>query len=223
MRLSAPGALLLAAVPLLPPSSASAGGPSGWPNVAPHVAPALRGVLKEAATRLATPGCAALLHDFVDSRTGRPLADTLAATGLDAEGWLGSLHCLNGNGRTGCVSGRTLADTPVGSPVVWVCPLGLEKPRTSTCGRSASVLIHEALHTLGLTKGPPSPEEITLRVRIRCGNCRQGADPGRAVRGPVASAPSGRGCGRSRGSRRSRARRGPKRRPGRAPRLAPRR
>lgn len=167
MRLSVPRALLLAAVPLVPPASAA--GPPDWPNVAPHVAPALRGVLREAAGRLATPGCAALLHDFADSRTGRPLADTLVASGLDAEGWLRSLHFLNGNGRAGCVSGRTLAYTPVGSPVVWVCPLGLEKARTSTRGSSANVLIHEALHTLGLTEDPPSSEEITLQVRIRCG------------------------------------------------------
>ena len=169
MRLSVTGALLLAALHLLPPAPAAAADPLAWPNVGPHVDPALRGVLQEAAVRLANPSCAALLHDFVDSRTGRPLAGTLASSGLDREGWLRSLYFLNGNGRTGCVDGRTLAYTPVGSPVVWVCPLGLAKMRMSTRGMAANVLIHEVLHSLGLSENPPSSEEISLQVRIRCG------------------------------------------------------
>lgn len=169
MRFPVPHALLLAATLLLPTARARAADPADWPNLGPHVAPALRGVLKEAASRLATAECAAVLHDFADSRTGRPLAETLSASGLDAEAWLRSLYFLNGAGRTGCVAGRTLAYTPVGSPVVWVCPIGLEKARTSRRGELANVLIHETLHSLGLGEDPPSSEEITLRVRIRCG------------------------------------------------------
>ena len=32
----------------------------------------------------------------------------------------------------------------------------------------AVIVIHEALHTLGLPENPPTSEEITARVRERC-------------------------------------------------------
>jgi hypothetical protein len=169
MRLSVPRALFAAAAVLAlsaPPASAQ---PSDWPNVDPLVAPALRGVLRQAAARLANPECAAVLHDFVDFRTGQPLAETLARSGLDLDAWLRSVYFLNGDGRSGCAGRRTFACTPLGSHVVWVCPLALENLRRSKRGLTATVLIHETLHTLGLSEDPPTSEEITLRVESRCG------------------------------------------------------
>jgi hypothetical protein len=35
-------------------------------------------------------------------------------------------------------------------------------------GYAAVIVIHEALHTLGLPENPPTSEEITARVRERC-------------------------------------------------------
>ena len=45
----------------------------------------------------------------------------------------------------------------------------LENLRRSRRGLTATFLIHETLHTLGLGENPPSSEEITLRVESRCG------------------------------------------------------
>ena len=169
MRLSVPRALLFVLASLAPLAPGAPAAPPDWPNVDPRVAPALRGALVEAAARLSAPGCSVLLTDFADARTGRPLAETLARTGLDTDGWLRSLHVLRGDGRHGCVAGRTFAFTPVGSTVVWVCPLALERLRRSQRGLVANVLVHETLHSLGLGENPPSSEEITLRVERRCG------------------------------------------------------
>ncbi|MCL4808032.1 MAG: hypothetical protein KJ062_09620 [Thermoanaerobaculia bacterium] len=169
MRLSLPRALLVATAALALPAPPASAQDSDWPHVDPLVAPALRGVLRQAAARLSTPDCSALLFDFDDFRTGRPLAETLARSGLDLEGWLRSVYFLNGDGRSGCAGRRTFAYTPRGSHVVWVCPLALENLRRSKRGLTATVLIHETLHTLGLSEDPPSSEEITLRVESRCG------------------------------------------------------
>ncbi len=169
MRLSVSRVLLAAAGSLALSASAAAGGAPDWPNVDPRVAPALRGVLRQAANRFSTPECAALLYDFNDVRTGRPLAETLSRSGLGLEAWLRSVYFLSGEGRTGCTGRGTFAYTPVGSSVVWVCPVTLEKSRMPRRGLTANVLIHETLHSLGLGEDPPSSEEISLQVESRCG------------------------------------------------------
>lgn len=142
---------------------------SDWPNVDPRIAPALRGLLVQAAARFEKAGCAAVLGDFDDARTGRPLAETLAASGLQPASWLRSVYFVSGNGHAGCARPETLAYTPVGSPVVFVCPVGFGKYRRADRSFAANVLIHEALHTLGLAENPPSSWEITLRIESRCG------------------------------------------------------
>lgn len=169
MRLSVPRALLFALAGIAPAAFGAPAAPPDWPNVDPRVAPLVRGPLAQAAARLSTPGCASLLADLADVRTGRPLGETLARSGLNAGGWLRSLHVLPGDGRADCVPGRTLAFTPVGSRVVWVCPLALERLRRSQRSLVANVLVHESLHSLGLGENPPSSEEISLLVESRCG------------------------------------------------------
>jgi hypothetical protein len=169
MRLSVPRVLLAAAGSLALSTSAAGSGASDWPNVDPRVAPALRGALRQAAARFSTPECAALLNDFSDARTGRPLAETLSRSGLGIEAWLRSVYFLTGEGRTGCAGRGTFAYTPPGSTVVWVCPIALEKVRRSQRGLTVNVLIHETLHSLGLGEDPPSSEEISLQVESRCG------------------------------------------------------
>jgi hypothetical protein len=37
-------------------------------------------------------------------------------------------------------------------------------------GFAAVIVLHEALHSLGLEENPPSSEEITYRVMARCGS-----------------------------------------------------
>ena len=162
--------VLRAAFPaLFAAAAAAAERSSDWPNVDPRIAPGLRSVLAQAAARFEDPACSAVLRDFSDSRTGRPLAETLAGNGLEPASWLRAIYFVSGNGHAGCARPETLAYTPVGSPVVFVCPVGFGKYRRAERGFAANVLIHEALHTLGLAENPPSSWEITLRVEARCG------------------------------------------------------
>lgn len=166
MRFSVPRALLAAGILAL---SAPAASGDAWPNVDPRIAPSLRSVLREAADRLASPACVALLGELSDGRTGRPLGETLARTGANAGTWLRSVWFLSGDGNPGCFGRRTFAFTSPGSPVVWICPVALERARGKRHGDVANVVIHETLHTLGLAEDPPPSEEISLRVETRCG------------------------------------------------------
>ncbi len=73
-----------------------------------------------------------------------------------------------GHGERLCRRSGVLAFTSPGSRVVRVCgdrfrPLPQREPR-----QAEAVVIHEMLHTLGLGEEPPSPEQITARVRQAC-------------------------------------------------------
>ena len=168
MCLSVPRVLTTAFAALLLSAATATAAPANWPNVDPRIASSLRSVLQQASDRLEHAECSALLSDYADARTGRPLAETLSRTGLSAGGWLRVLHFTSGDGRSGCADGVTLAYTAVGCPVVFVCP-AYGKYRREDRSFAATALIHEALHTLGLGENPPSSREITLRIQERCG------------------------------------------------------
>lgn len=169
MRFSVPRAPRSFTALLLLSSTAALAGPGDWPNVDAHIAARVLGVLEEAADRLSRPACSAVLLDFDDGRTGRPLAETLSRTGLRPEEWLRSIYFLDGAGHRGCADRRTVAYTPNGAPVVFVCPVALSRYRMQDPSFAATVLIHEALHTLGLGENPPSSWAITMKVQERCG------------------------------------------------------
>jgi hypothetical protein len=55
-----------------------------------------------------------------------------------------------------------------GSRVVFVCPQFREEQWQKPL-RAEALLIHETLHTLGLSENPPSSNAITKQVIARCG------------------------------------------------------
>lgn len=103
-------------------------------------------------------------------RTGRPLAETLAATGQSAAGYMaGYVAFRNGDGIGLCRHPTTFAFTWPGSRVVYVCRGPFLAVHNRDKGLAANILLHETLHSLGLGENPPTPGAITHRIHERCG------------------------------------------------------
>jgi hypothetical protein len=167
-----PGAGLLAAllVPLLAiPAVAVHAADGSDPHVDPRLGRLVEETVRRASRRLADPGCAQLLFDFDDLRTGRPLAETLAASGRTPENLLGTLRFYDGDRMVQCRWRETWAWVSVGTDAVFVCRSRFVKLATKNEKLAMNILVHEALHTLGLGENPPSSEEITAAVVRRCG------------------------------------------------------
>ena len=125
--------------------------------------------VERAANRLAEPGCALVLGDFTDARSGRPLSATLAASGRTASSFLSSLRFVDADHMIQCRRRPAYAWVPVGGDVVFVCRSRFESLVRKDEWLAGSVLVHESLHSLGLGENPPSSEEITMAVVRRCG------------------------------------------------------
>jgi hypothetical protein len=129
----------------------------------------IREAFAEAAQRLARDPCVRILAEFHD-RGGRSLAGNLEAQGLTAAEYLRTLVVFDGDSLAFCRSSRVLAGTRPGSHRVVFCGRRFSREQVLDPGFGAVIVIHEALHTLGLPEDPPSSETITVRVRERCGN-----------------------------------------------------
>jgi hypothetical protein len=158
-------------VALLVPAAAVAGeiGAAERPNVrlvGEAGRRALTRALVAAADRLSRPECEALLGEFRDGE-GRTLQENLTELGVDAPGYLATVLFYDGyrNGR--CAKRDVIALTTPGARVVFVCH-GFYQRWLHEPDFAEAVLIHEALHTLGLGENPPSSREITGRVLDRC-------------------------------------------------------
>jgi hypothetical protein len=68
----------------------------------------------------------------------------------------------------GCKAPGVLAFTQPGSQVVYVCNRWFREAFATNPSKVEAVIIHEALHSLGLGENPPSSQEITARVMQRC-------------------------------------------------------
>lgn len=111
--------------------------------------------------------CRLVLHDF-QAPTGESLAQVLEARGETPESHLAGLLYLDGGAHPGCRSGAIRAYTAPGWRVVYVCAAGFTRSLQRRPAEAEAVLIHEALHTLGLGENPPTPRAIQDRVRARC-------------------------------------------------------
>jgi hypothetical protein len=129
----------------------------------------LRKALAGALRRLTDGRCQKVLSEFHDT-AGRPLADTLAALGLDAPRYLTWILFRDAPSRY--CDGSRLAVTVSGTRVVYVCGRSFERRWREDPDHTEAMLIHEMLHTLGLGENPPSSEEITRRVRLHCDSPR---------------------------------------------------
>jgi hypothetical protein len=127
----------------------------------------VRNALEGAARKLEAPRCEGLVDGFRDV-DGRPLRASLERAGVDGSAYLTLLIFYDGSRHARCRRGGILAAAERGGRIVWICPepfvrLAWSDPRTAE-----AIVIHEALHSLGLGEDPPSSDEITARVRAAC-------------------------------------------------------
>ena len=169
-------ALLVLGIGIAPPTSAETGlgARAGIQPFVPvfsidrRLTSVLRPALEEAARRLSDSRCQAVLEDFADS-SGRPLEQNLAATGRAMPNYLEWVLFYDGRASAPCANREIVAWTNPGSRAVNVCGDQFAALARGRPGDAANILIHEALHTLGLGEGPPDAREITARVQSRCG------------------------------------------------------
>ena len=127
----------------------------------------VRRALQGAAERLRSDRCRVVFAEFVD-QAGHPLQEALARTGLSPAGYLGQILFYDGSGHGLCQKGRVLAVAHPGSRVVQVCAEAIRARYRREPRYVETILIHEALHTLGLGENPPTSFEITKEVLGRC-------------------------------------------------------
>jgi hypothetical protein len=119
-----------------------------------------------AARRLSDPRCAQVFSEFTDA-DGRPLQEKLDAYRLTGPEYLALVYFADGLDRGRCEDAGVLATATPGGRLVAVCSRFARTYRSNpTWGEI--VLIHEALHTLGLGENPPSSSEISTRVSAAC-------------------------------------------------------
>jgi hypothetical protein len=124
-------------------------------------------VLGSAARQLGHPQCQGLLDEFKDA-SGQPLRATLEAYGLEAAEYLErGVFFYDAPSRL-CGTANLAVTTP-GSRAVFVCGERFVRQTSKNSRHVEAVLIHEALHSLGLGENPPSSDYINDRVLARCG------------------------------------------------------
>jgi hypothetical protein len=174
-----------------PDRSSDLGGPqpfvaprtgAGLRELKPHDQKAVRRAVDLARGKLASPGCAEVYEDFALPAGGTPRGE-LDRRGMEPEEFLETLVFTDGSREPSCRAGRALMATKPGWGVISVCP-GFAEFQIGHPGRSASFIIHESLHALGLGENPPTSGEITNRVEWRCWktgrrvSASSGASPG---------------------------------------------
>jgi hypothetical protein len=122
-----------------------------------------------AAIRLADPRCQRVLAKFHDG-SGRTLQERLDDSGADAAAYVSWVLFYPGDHLPACRSGRAtvFAATMPGSRVVFVCSGAFRQRQLQAPAYAELIVIHEALHSLGLGEDPPRSEEISFRVQASC-------------------------------------------------------
>lgn len=138
-------------------------------ELSPMHAAAVERALAGAARRLEDPACRRIFAEFHDA-SGAPLQDRLDALGVSGPDYLSLVHFAYGSARRSCHRGDVMAVTAPGSRVVYVCGRVFGAVEARSSARAEIVVLHEALHTLGLGENPPDSREITRRVGERCGS-----------------------------------------------------
>ncbi len=120
----------------------------------------------QAAALLEGESCRQVFSDFRDAE-GRTLQEKLDDLGQTPAEYLGTVHFLNGEVQPLCRRSAVQMVTTGKSLYVYVCPQfrQFEDRRPEL---APALVIHEALHTLGLGENPPSSMEITGRIVERC-------------------------------------------------------
>jgi hypothetical protein len=128
---------------------------------------AVRLAVEGAATRLTRRSCQGVLADFTDA-SGERLSTKLVATGKSPADAFRSLLFADDRDAPQCRRGVTLAFTQTGSRFIHVCGRHFRNAFLLNRATTEIILIHEFLHALGLGENPPTSQEITERVTMRC-------------------------------------------------------
>jgi hypothetical protein len=128
---------------------------------------ALHWAVVGARQRLEQPACQSLLSEYSDA-SGRTLQENLEALGETAGTYLARIVFADGSGRRRCSGDEAYAFTTTGSREVYVCGRAFKALAGRDPVKAQAIVIHEALHTLGLGENPPSSKEITARVLAKC-------------------------------------------------------
>jgi hypothetical protein len=150
-----------------------AGAAGRWPRVQLQFSDATSLVsvsLDDAERSLQDEQCRLVFSDFRDQE-GRPLTARLDELKVDGPGFLHLVMWAEGDGTVQCGRGY-LAYTAPGSRVVFVCSRQFRKAVFGDRDLAQAILIHEALHSLGLGENPPSSQQITRQVKFRCDAAR---------------------------------------------------
>lgn len=124
--------------------------------------------LRGAIARLeGSEACRAVLEDFTNE-AGEPLSRVLESRGETPGSYVAGLIHYDGSSHPRCRSGTVLAFTAPGWRIVYVCAAVFRRQLERHPHEAEAVLIHEALHTLGLAENPPTPRAIQDQVRSRC-------------------------------------------------------
>jgi len=137
-----------------------------------ELAAAIDRAVRGARRRLQRAECARVFDDFSDG-DGRSLSGVLAAMAGPRADPASRAIFRDGREHVTCRTSPVAAFTGPGSRVVFVCG-----NRFGRIGRERAelIIVHELLHTLGLTEQPPTPGEIDRVVARRCGSSRRGRD-----------------------------------------------
>lgn len=133
----------------------------------PFVRDAVGRTLARAATWLQAPKCQALLTEFSD-RQGRALTERLAELKMSLAEYLSAIIVEDGERHRRCGNEGVLAFTEVGSRIIHVCGHAFVRATKRDTEEAQATIIHELLHSLGLGENPPSPRQITYRVKELC-------------------------------------------------------
>ena len=138
---------------------------------------AVRRAVKGAQRSLLEPACRALMDEFTNA-SGQPLQSGLDALELTASQFVGFVVFVDGSGRKRCRNREVFAGLAnPGSRVVEVCGDFFTWMESRYPHLAEAVVIHEALHSLGLGENPPSSTYITKRILLACSNRRDAASP----------------------------------------------
>ena len=136
-------------------------------TVDPFLAAAANAAVAAAESQLLHPLCEAIFSDFHDP-SGAPLRAALDRLGMSGGAFLRSLNYVNGEHLPLCEPG-VLAGTRTGGRVIYLCGSRFASAQRRNPRLGAALILHEALHALGLSENPPTSLQITAGVLGRCG------------------------------------------------------
>jgi hypothetical protein len=122
-----------------------------------------------AAVRLARPPCQEIFGDFSNG-SGQRLSARFAASGKTVAEAFAVLRVFEDRNAKQCFGGTRLAFTEVGSQLIRVCGPQFKDQFLRDRRVTELIMIHELLHTFGLGENPPSSQEISAQVAVRCGD-----------------------------------------------------